>query len=82
MKKKTTSLMLNKKYISNLQVDQITGGVFGIVDTIGIGKTTKKCPISNNNLCDTDLCASHAPQTCTITYEECFTELRFCGTEC
>ena len=73
MKKKIKSLMLNKKLVSNLKTNSVHGGFKG---------TSGKCLISINEYCNSELCASHAIYTCTVTYEKCYTELRFCNTEC
>jgi hypothetical protein len=73
MKKKIKLLMLNKKLVSNLQTNSVKGGLKG---------DTRKCLISVNEYCNSDLCASHEIQTCTVTYEECYSELRFCYEGC
>ncbi|WP_046757404.1 hypothetical protein [Kordia jejudonensis] len=67
-KKKTTLLPLNKKSISKLQNTAISGGNaenFGYLTSIGY--------------CKTRCCSSKYYQDCTVTYEACITEPRFCG---
>jgi hypothetical protein len=68
MKKKTTPLMLNKKSISSLKNTLILGG-----------KTNRYLYFTSKEYCKTKCCSTQFYQDCTVTYEACVTELRFCG---
>ena len=68
MKKRNfTSLRLNKTSISSLKDSHILGGA------------TKPYFFSIKPVCETKVCSSTIFQDCTVTYEACVTELRFCG---
>ncbi len=68
MKKKITSLMLNKKSISSLKETHVLGG-----------KSDEYCYSTSKNYCKSACCSSKLYQDCTVTYAACVTELRFCG---
>ncbi|MFK7746879.1 MAG: hypothetical protein AB8B65_00675 [Kordia sp.] len=68
MKKKTSTLMLNKKSISNLDSAQILGG-----------NKDKFTHFTSFRLCKTKCCSSKLYEDCTVTYIACASEPRFCG---
>ena len=68
MKKKTTLLALHKKSISNLSKRTISGGDFPPFEYF-----------TSKYNCKTKCCSSKQYQDCTVTYEACVTEPRFCG---
>jgi len=67
MKKKMTSLMLNKKSISTFQDTFILGGNYFYEH------------YTSKHDCKTKCCSSEHYQDCTVTYDACITEPRFCG---
>lgn len=68
MKKKITLLSLNKKSISNFENKHLLGG-----DEFYYEHFTSK------RYCKTKCCSSQIYQDCTVTYDACVTEPRFCG---
>jgi hypothetical protein len=72
-KRNLNSLKLRKERISNFEHPQIVGG----------HKTQKWCYYSIKTHCKTECetydCASSPLYDCTVTYEACVTEPRFCG---
>lgn len=71
-KKNLNSLRLKKERISNLKSNQVTGGDVS-VRCLNTGRT--KC----KGQCKTQLCDSSPLFDCTVTYQNCVTEPRFCG---
>lgn len=67
-KKKIALLALNKKSISSLKNINILGG-----DAYYYEHYTSK------RGCKTKYCSSQVYQDCTVTYDACVTEPRFCG---
>lgn len=67
MKKKAPLLTLNKKSISNLRSTSIVSGEIGLYELF-----TSKCHYK------TEYCSSDFYQDCTVTYNACITEPRFC----
>lgn len=69
MKKRNfTTFHLKKEYIAHLKH----------TSTIVGGKSTK-CNFSQSPLCLSKFCDSKAFQDCTVTYEACVTQPRFCS---
>ena len=68
MKKKTTSLMLNKKSISNLRENYLLGG-----------KSADHCYSTSVDYCKSECCYTKIHKNCKVAYAASVTGLGFCG---